>query len=619
MRFRRLRHLPALLVSASALAGAATLSSSSTAAATPDADARMVVEAKEMVYNEKKNTVTARGQVQILYKGRLLEADQVVYDRNTSRVYAEGHAKLTETNGTIARAERFDFTDDFKNGFIESLQVDAANDTHFSAPRAERTGDTTTFDMGSYTACEACKDDPSKPRTWQLKAKRIIHDNAEKMIYYEDATFELLGTPIAYVPFWSSADPTVKRKSGFLTPIFTYRSQLGAGFGVPYFYAIAPDADLTITPTIFTRQGPFLTGEFRKRFENGGFSIRAEGTHVGDPSAFAVAPLGARDREWRGALHSQGEFSLNDRWRAGWDITALSDRYFLQDYKQFNYLLQNYYFRESSSTIYLNGQGPRSFFDMRSYYFQVLSPNDVQAQQPVVHPVTDYNRVFDIDPKKTHGIGGQVEVDANVTSTSASVANYELINPRTLDSIYGLYNVCQLYARANDPSKSSCLLRGIGGDLRTRDSQRELEAQGHRSDWRRVDGLRFCALHRQLSGLRPHWHLSDLQSILSAHSERQPGTVSERSRSALPRAGDARLRRGMALPDSRAQPDRQYRRRTDRSDHRASEPDLHPFARQHGRAEPRVRRTRRSSNGASSRVTTGSRRARASITAVRRR
>ncbi len=459
---RRLLRISALLSSVAAFSGGAT--SFVSLASAQGASERMVVEAREMVYDEKKNTVTAVGQVQILYKGRLLEADRVVYDRNTSRVYAEGHAKLTETNGTVARAERFDLTDDFRAGFIESLQVDTADNTHFSAPRAERTDGVTTFDMGSYTACEACKDDPSKPRTWQLKAKRIIHDNVEKMIYYEDATFELLGTPIAYVPFWSSADPTVRRKSGFLTPVFTYRSQLGAGFGVPYFWAISPDSDLTVTPTFFTRQGPFLSGEFRKRFENGAFSVHAEGTHVGDPGAFAIAPYGARNREWRGAVQSQGDFFINDRWRFGWDVTALSDRYFLQDYKQYNSLLQNYYFRESSSTIYLNGQGPRSFFDMRGYYFQVLSPSDVQAQQPVVHPVIDYNRVFDIDPARTSGLGGQVEVDANVTSTSASVANYESINPRTLDRIYGLYNVCQLYARDIVPQRSTCLLRGIGGD-----------------------------------------------------------------------------------------------------------------------------------------------------------
>ncbi len=427
--------------------------------------ARMVVEARELVYDKDKNTVSARGDVQIYYKGRLLEADRVVYDRKTERVFAEGHARLTERDGTVVHAERFDFTDDFKDGFIESLQVDSPDNTHFSAPYAERSGgETTVFDLGSYTACEACRDDPSRPRTWQLRAKRIIHDNTEKMIYYEDANLEFLDIPVAYVPFWSSPDPSKKRQSGVLTPVFSYRSQLGFGFGLPIYWAMAPDYDLTITPTYFTQQGPFLSGEFRQRFENGSYWVRAEGTHVGDPGAFSPAPLGAGDRKWRGSAQSTGEFFLNDQWRLGWDLIALSDRYFLQDYKQHNTLYQNYFFREASSTAYLTGQGDRSYFDLRGYYFQVLSPSDVQSQQSIAHPILDYNRAFDIDPAKTFGVGGQLDVDANFTSSSAQTANYEFIQPRTLDSIYGLYNVCQIYAPATDRSKSGCLLRGIGGD-----------------------------------------------------------------------------------------------------------------------------------------------------------
>ncbi|MBI1867449.1 MAG: LPS-assembly protein LptD [Methylocystis sp.] len=429
-----------------------------------DPAARMVVEAKELVHNQTTNTVTARGHVQIYYQGRLLEADQVVYDRNAQRVYAEGHAKLTEKDGTVAHADRFELTDDFKNGFIDSLQVDTADNTHFSSPRAERVGDTSVFDNGTYTACDACKDDPNRPRFWQVHAKRIIHDQTEKMIYYEDASFEFLGVPIAYVPFWSSPDPSVKRKSGVLSPQLSYQSQLGGGFGLPLFWAIAPDYDLTITPTVFTRQGPFVTGEFRQRFENGGYVIRAEGAHVSDPTAFAPPPFGAGGRRWRGAVQSVGEFALNDQWKLGWDVTALSDRYFFQDYKQSNNILQNYYFRESSSTVYLTGQGPRSYLDLRGYYFQGLSPNDVQAQQPIAHPLLDYNRTFDVDPEKTFGLGGQVEVDANLTSTSAQIANYESIQPRTLDSVNALYNVCQTYAPAADRNKSGCLLRGIGGN-----------------------------------------------------------------------------------------------------------------------------------------------------------
>ena len=124
---RRLLSLLALLtgslvlVTASLPASAQTVSQrikSRSAKETGD-QARMLVEAQELVYNEKTNTVEARGDVQINYQGRLLEADRVIYNRTTNRVYAEGHARLTEADGTVLRADRFDFTEDFKNGFVE--------------------------------------------------------------------------------------------------------------------------------------------------------------------------------------------------------------------------------------------------------------------------------------------------------------------------------------------------------------------------------------------------------------------------------------------------------------------------------------------------------------------
>ena len=82
---------------------------------------------------------------------------------------------------------------------------------------------------GVYTACEPCKDDPKKPPLWQVQAARIIHDNGEKMIYFEDARVEFFGVPLAYLPFISSPDPSVKRKSGFLFPTITYDTAYGVG------------------------------------------------------------------------------------------------------------------------------------------------------------------------------------------------------------------------------------------------------------------------------------------------------------------------------------------------------------------------------------------------------
>ena len=48
-----------------------------------------------------------------------------------------------------------------------------------------------------------------------------------------------------YFPFMSSPDPSVTRKSGFLFPTFTYGTAYGVGAEIDYFWALAPNYDLT--------------------------------------------------------------------------------------------------------------------------------------------------------------------------------------------------------------------------------------------------------------------------------------------------------------------------------------------------------------------------------------
>ncbi len=426
---------------------------------------RMLVDAADMVYDRNANTITARGSVQIYYQGRVLEADRVIYNQTTKRVFAEGRAKLTERDGTIAYSDRFELSDDFRDGFVDSLRTETVDKTRFTASRAERVGgETTVFTDGAYTACEECKDNPSKPPLWRIRAKKIIHNNSEQTVYYEDATFELLGMPIAWLPYFSTPDPSVQRKSGVLGPRYIARSQLGAGVSVPIYWALAPNYDLTVTPTYLSRQGLLGSLEWRHRVLDGSYHIRASGIFQQDPDAFRGPPFGPGNEKFRGSVESQGNFNINQQWRTGWDGTFMTDRWFMQDYKLPNQVLSQNYFKESISTVYLTGQGPRGFFDLRGYHFRGLTRGDLQEQQPIVGPLLDYNKTFNLPRAQTAGIGGQVEIDFNFTNVNRDLVSVEALGGRKLDTVYGLYDVCERDSVTGRYSAANCLVRGIAGN-----------------------------------------------------------------------------------------------------------------------------------------------------------
>jgi LPS-assembly protein len=421
---------------------------------------QMLVQANEIDYDYTNKRVSAVGNVQIYYGGSTLEADKVIYDQTTKRLHAEGNVRLTEEDGKVTYGQIMDLSDNYRDGFVDSLRLDAPDQTRMAAARAERSsGNYTVFHSGVYTACGPCKDDPRKPPLWQVKAARIIHDQNEKMIYFEDATLEFWGHPIAYMPYFSTPDPTVKRKTGFLVPTFSSSSKYGVAVEVPYYWALAPDYDATIAPMITTKQGPLMQGEFRQRLLNGAYEIRGAGLYQLDKNYFVHSdgtPTPG-DRNWRGSVESDGQFALNQNWVWGWDALLLSDRTFLQDY---NPHLSRYHvtdpFQSGSdaglSQLYLAGKGDRSYFDVRSMYFYGFSESDVQKQLPVIHPVLDYMYTFD------HPIlGGELGYNINVTSLSRSQAEIDAINQAVTNT-----GAC---AQSADPAiQTNCLMRGIPGD-----------------------------------------------------------------------------------------------------------------------------------------------------------
>lgn len=430
---------------------------------------QMLVQATEVNYDYNNKRVAAVGNVQMYYNGTTVEADRLVYDQDTKRLRAEGNVRMTDADGKITYANFLDLSDDYRDGFVDSLRVDTAQDTRIAASRADRTGGNyNVFQNGVYTACAPCKDDPKKPPLWQVKGARIIHDQTDKMLYFEDARIEFFGVPLAYMPYLSTPDPTVKRKTGFLMPFYTSNTTFGSGFEIPFYWALAPDYDLTLTPRITTKQGVLMQGEFRQRLLDGAYQIRAYGINQSDPAAFGSAP---GNRDLRGAVDTQGQFALNDKWVWGWEGVLMSDRAFFLDYRLAQYrdswgtfLNQS---TEATSQIYLTGVGNRSYFDIRAIHYLGWAAADIQGQIPVIHPVLDYSKTLD-----QNIFGGEFSYKFNLTSLSRQTAQFDPVT--TIANTTGLCLNTSADPAARLPS--SCLLRGVPG------TYTRLTAQ---ADWRR--------------------------------------------------------------------------------------------------------------------------------------
>lgn len=386
-------------------------------------DAKMLLQADNLIVDRDQNTVTAAGNVQIEYDGNRLVARQVVYNQETKRMVAKGNVEIVERDGNRIYSDEIDVTDDFRDGFVNGLRVETVDDTRFAAESAERSnGEITTFNNGVYTACHACAKDPSKPVLWQVKAKKIIWNGTKKTVRFEGGRFEMFGKSLFALPAFEIADPTIKRKSGFLFPSFVYKDELGFGVRAGYFWNLAPNYDITTYGTALSQQGFLSETEWRHRLENGIYNIRVAGIYQAKPGAFRANTVDSQERA-RAMVASKGDFKINPRWSFGWDVVAQTDKNFSRTYS-----IQGYSGSTLTSNVYLRGLSGRNQLDINFYKFQIQEdrpngdPRAKDTKQPWVLPSVDY--LYTV-PEPVYG--GELTITSNLQGiyreTSDAVTN----------------------------------------------------------------------------------------------------------------------------------------------------------------------------------------------------
>ncbi len=351
----------------------------------PSGDAPVDLAADELIYAQDGNVVTATGNVEITQAGYVLLADQVEYHQDADRMLAVGNVSLLQLGGNVLFADEIELSDQMRNGFIKSVRLLLSDQSRMAAREGERrNGQVMELHKVVYSPCRICDDEPEKAPLWQIKAGQVTHDQEKKTISYRNAFLELWGVPVAYSPYFSHPDPSVKRKSGFLSPTFGRSSDLGVMFSIPYYYAMSSSRDMTIAPAFMSREGPLLSADYRERTRGGKYEFSGSITRVDDRDGNGDKT--GRAKDVRGHLFGNGEFEFgrNNRW--GFDLAQTSDDTYLRRFKiSSEDTLVNRLFAE--------GLRGRSYAAANSYYFRGLEEDDVSDETPILFPIMDYNFV----------------------------------------------------------------------------------------------------------------------------------------------------------------------------------------------------------------------------------
>lgn len=382
-----------------------------------DRGAPALLTADEMVFDEATNTVTARGSVEIVQGDRVVRADALSFNRTTNVVTANGNVVIVDATGDVAFAERAELDENFRNGLVENLRILTRDGSRIAAVSGQRAeGRVTALRDVAYSPCDICRDDPRREPLWQIRSRRMTRDEAEQRIYHRDAWMEVFGIPLLYAPFFVHPDGTARRQSGFLIPEVRTSSKLGLQLTTPYFQTLGQSADVTIYPTILTRELPAIGADYRQRLANG--SLRVSGSITDSRRQDSSGNIVTGERQLRFHGRAQGEFNVDDEWRWGFDAARASDRFYLSRYNAF----RRYGFEDQqalTSRAYAERLADRSYFGANVYSFQDLRPNFSPTRRPeiddsltpLVGPFIEYRWT-----SAPQTFGSRFTVDANALS-----------------------------------------------------------------------------------------------------------------------------------------------------------------------------------------------------------
>lgn len=275
-------------------------------------DKTIVLDADEVEAKENE-WIHLHGTVNLTQGNRKIHSDELRYVQTTGEGSALGHVEIRqpglEMEGSVANFDTLS----------ERAQINAATYRMLGSPGhggAEQikvlSRDRIELRQAKYSTC------PEGNETWWFKARHIILDKANNEGEAYGATLRFMGLPLGYLPYINFS--LGARKTGILAPSYSTSDRRGVALSIPFYWNIAPNLDLTVTPHYMSKRGLQMQGEFRYLTQHHDGSVKVEYLNRDDLTGEPRGML---------TLKQQGEFA--GKWWSELDYKGVSDQLYVRD------------------------------------------------------------------------------------------------------------------------------------------------------------------------------------------------------------------------------------------------------------------------------------------------
>ena len=269
-----------------------------------DQENDIIIKSQKMIYNELTNIVLSKSKTLITVENNYeINSSDISYDRNLNKISTQEFTDVNDkaqneflfSNGfvfdvlkEIISSKKVTIKDKnlnkyfFENSklnlkineivgkevfvdFEDSFFGNKNNDPALKGSSIISNDKNTKIFKTVFSTCNA---ENKSCRGWELQSELFTHNKLEKLFEYKKSWLKVFDKKLFYLPYFNHPDPTVKRKSGFLTPFYKGSNNLGSSINIPYFYSISNSKDFTFKPRLYFDNDFILQSEYREAFKN---------------------------------------------------------------------------------------------------------------------------------------------------------------------------------------------------------------------------------------------------------------------------------------------------------------------------------------------------------------